>query len=310
MTEPIYLNDTELQNLGIDNQDIIEAIEHAIVGVGRGEVSAAPKTAVRAQDGRYMMATLSASDESGLIVVKSVLANERNKDIGLPGVNGGIMLLDSESGILKAIFDAGWITAVRTAGLSAVAAKHLANPNSSSIGLVGTGVQAESHLRAFAELFPLNSVYATGRGTQNIKRMAVVARELNLGYHQVTPEHCVRESDIVVSSVSLDSNSKPFLDARQLRSGSFATIIDQGGPWIKTAYNAFTRIYVDNVAQEKVMEKPLVDPALVNGELTDLVVNNVSYNSTDTSAFIFRGIAIGDLAVATLAYRRAIEKRV
>lgn len=308
MVDPVYLSDTKLECLGIGNLEIVEAIESAVAGVKRGEVYAAPKTAVRAQDGRYMMATLSASDESGLIVVKSVIANERNKASGLPGVNGGIMLLDSETGSLKAILGANWITAVRTAGLSAVAAKRLANPASSLIGLVGTGVQAESHLRTFVELFPLKSVYLVGRGTRGIAKMVSVANELNLACNQTTPEKCLRESDIVVSSVSLDSSIKPFLDARWLKSNAFAAIIDQARPWLKSGQSAFARIYVDDAAQEKVMDKPLVDPIQVTGELADLVANSVVHNPGECSAFIFRGIALADLAVSALAYKRAVEQ--
>ncbi len=307
MTTPVYLSDADLQNLDISNREIIQAIELAIVGAYNGHVSAAPKTATRTSDGRYLMATLAASDDAGFIVVKSVISNQRNKARGLPAVNGGMMLLDSETGALMAVLDANWVTAVRTAGLSAVAARRLADPASRSIALVGAGVQAESHLRALAEMFPLNGVYASGRGRQGLERIAIVAEELGMSFEQTTPEQGLRKADIVVSSVSLDATSSPFVDAHWLKSGAFAAIIDQGGPWLAPSYAAFRRVYVDNVAQEKVMEKPLVDSDLVTGELTDLVVADVSYDPALTSAFIFRGIAVGDLAVAALAFKRSVH---
>ncbi len=309
MTDLLYLSDDELQSLGIGNLEIVDAIESAVAGVKSGEVAAAPKTATVAADGRYMMATLSASDESGLIVIKSVIANERNKAKGIAGVNGGIMLLDSETGSIRALFGANWVTAVRTAGLSAVAAKRLADPAATTLGLVGAGVQAISHLRTFSELFPLQSVLVAGRSTSSINKVAGVAKELKLSCRQALPEECLRESDIVVSCVSLDNSIQPFLDARWLKQHAFAAIIDQGVPWIKAGHSAFARIYVDNVAQEKVMGKPLVNPELVTGELADLVVGDVAHHPDEKSAFIYRGIAVGDLAVSALAYKRAVEQR-
>ncbi|OED37832.1 hypothetical protein AB833_22190 [Chromatiales bacterium (ex Bugula neritina AB1)] len=308
-TTPVFLSDAELQSLDISNLEVIEAIEQAVSGVKNGEISVAPKTVTRARDGRYMMATLSASDDSGLIVVKSVIANDRNKARGLPGVNGGIMLLDSETGALKATLDANWVTAVRTAGLSALASKRLANPQSATLALIGTGVQAQSHLRALVELFPINSVMVAGRGSKGIERIAAVAAELGLAFRQAAPEQCLRESDIVVSSVSLHSVSRPFLSAQWVKSGSFAIIIDQGGPWVKSTYQAFGQIYIDDKTQEEVMKEPLVDLNQVAGDLTDLLNDEIKYNSKQSSAFIFRGVAVGDLAVAALAYNRAVEER-
>jgi len=181
------LDDAALQGLGIANSEIIAAIEAALIASRRGEISAAPKASVIAPDGRYMMATLSASDQMGVIAIKSVMVNDRNKQRGLPGINGAIMLLNSETGELSAVLGANWITAVRTAGLSAVAAKRLANPEAEVIGLIGTGVQAESHLRAFKEIFPLKHARAYGRGKSGIAKMEAVAQELGLSFEVADP---------------------------------------------------------------------------------------------------------------------------
>jgi ornithine cyclodeaminase/alanine dehydrogenase len=77
-------------------------------------------------DGRYMMAALAAMDNPSLLAVKTVVLNPRNSDRGLPQINDLVTMLDSETGLPVAIMDGNWITAVRTAGISAVAAKHMA----------------------------------------------------------------------------------------------------------------------------------------------------------------------------------------
>lgn len=308
MAEPLYLNDQTLANLNISTTDIVSAIEQTILGIRHQTVSAAPKTSVSTADGRFLMATLAASDSSGLIAVKSVLLNTKNTQKQLPVINGGIMLLDSDTGQILAVLDANWITAVRTAGLSAVAAKRLANPNSQNLGLIGTGVQAESHLRAFSDLYPLHTVRAFGRGTAGIQRIQSVAQQLGLEFEHTNAQACLAQSDIVVSSVSRDYAIDPFLNAAWLADGSFAAIADLAIPWEPAALSAFNQIYIDDLAQERIMERPMVPVDRITGELADLVINKDGYKTADRTAFIFRGIAAGDLAVASLAYHRAIEK--
>ena len=85
----------------------------------------AAKTGVSASDGRYMMATLSSSDRAGITAIKSVVSNDKNKNNGLPSVNGAIMLLDSATGELLAIMGAEaawvmspWFQAVMSIGLT------------------------------------------------------------------------------------------------------------------------------------------------------------------------------------------------
>jgi len=100
-----------------------------------------------------MMAALAAADDPPYLAVKTVIMNPRNSTRNLPQINGLVTMLDSDTGLPVAILDGNWITAVRTAGLSAVAAKHMARSDSSTVAFIGCGVQAKSHLRAFAEMF-------------------------------------------------------------------------------------------------------------------------------------------------------------
>jgi hypothetical protein len=63
-----------------------------------------------------------------------------------PSINSLVVLQDGDTGLPLAVIDGNWITAVRTAGLSAVAAQRFANPQASAIAFIGCGVQAQSHL--------------------------------------------------------------------------------------------------------------------------------------------------------------------
>lgn len=304
---PIYLDDTTLAGLGITPAEIRAAIEDVLCGIDAGRVNIAPKTNVIAPDGRYMMATLAGSDDAGLIAVKYALVNDSNKARGLPGINSAIMLMDAQTGELRATLAGNWITAVRTAGLSTVAAARLADPGSATLALVGAGVQGESHLRAFADQFPLRSLRVFGRSPGPVATLCDAGRALGLeAAAAASPEACLAGADIVVSSVTLDYSIAPFLDARWLSPRAFAAITDLGIPWFDDGMSAFGSIFVDDAAQERVMAKPMVAPERIDGDLKDLVTGTAPpAPSGQPRAFIFRGIAAGDLAVAALAYRRA-----
>ncbi|MBC6407467.1 MAG: ornithine cyclodeaminase family protein, partial [Rhodobacteraceae bacterium] len=235
-----YLSDSTLAGLGLDSTQIADAIETAIREQEAGRLWAAPKAALFPQDGRYRMATLATGESSGLTVVKSVTVNPAGPAQGLPSIDGALMVMDSCTGHLLGVLDAGWITAVRTAGMSMVMARRLANPRSDSIGFIGTGVQAQSHLQACCALFPIRRIRLYGRGRANIARMTARAQAMGLDA-MVCQEanQAISDVDLVVSSITLTYETAPFLDARRLRKGAFAAITDLGIPWHGDSLQAF-----------------------------------------------------------------------
>ena len=261
-------------------------------------------------DGRYMMATLAAADNPPFLAVKALVLNPDNPKQGFESINALVILLDSHSGLPLAIIDGNWVTAVRTAGLSAVAAKRLACPDASIAAFIGCGVQAHSHLQALAAMFPLKQIQAFGRGTASRDTFCRSAEKLGLmAIASQTAQEAVSNADLIVTSVTLAPQLVPFLDARWLKPGAFVTMTDLAALWLVESISAFDRIIVDDLKQEASLPKPLVDPALVCGDLTSLVTGDAAGRRTgdERTAFVFRGLAIGDLAVAGLAYQRACE---
>lgn len=304
----LYLSDNDLAGLGITTDQITDCLEDAIVKSAGGTVWTAPKAVLQPGDGRYMMTTLSAADDPSAIVVKAVSVMPENPDRGLDTINGAILLFDSRTGLLKSVMDAGWITAVRTAGLSAVAARRLANPQSASIAFVGTGVQARSHLDAFADMFPLTEARISGRGQANIDKLSDHARARGLTATAcATPQEALTGADIVVTSITATFAGDPFLDPNWLKPGALAVVTDLGLPWMQDRMDAFSTIVIDDRAQEDTMPKKLAPPALVTADLAQLVsgAKPVAFDPNARAAFVFRGIAIGDFAVAALAYNLA-----
>jgi ornithine cyclodeaminase/alanine dehydrogenase-like protein (mu-crystallin family) len=303
-----YLSSAVLDRLVISTADIVGEIERQIMGQRRGEVWCAPKATVLPGDDRYIMATLGVATEPRVIATKSLVVNQRNAAQGLPTLNSLMTLLDAETGLPLGLVDGNWVTVKRTAGLSVVAARRLARSESTVAAFVGCGAQARGHLEAFADLFPLREIRAFGRGASNRDALCRLARSLDISaVASETARAAVEGADIVVTTLPLVPVPVPFLDARWLKPGCFVAMVDLALPWLTESMASFDRIVIDDLAQEAAMTKPMIKPDLVAGDLTGLVCGDVPgrQSASERTTFAFRGMAVGDLAVAGLAYVRA-----
>ncbi len=308
-----YLSAPALDGLGLTTAEVADSIERALVGLRQKTVWCAPKAAITPGQDRYIMATLGVMDEAGVVVTKSLVVNPANAARGLANINSIISIIDSQTGLPLAVVDGNWITASRTAGLSLVAARKLARPQSASIAFIGCGVEARSHLAAFADSYPLREVHAFGRGAANRDALLRAAEARGLSaIASATADDAIAAADIVITTLPLLPPPKPFLDARRLKPGVFVSMVDLALPWHPESMSVFDRIIVDDRAQEAAMAKPMVAQALVAGDLTDLVAGDVAgrTNAAEKTTFVFRGHAVGDLAVAALAWRKASEKAI
>jgi ornithine cyclodeaminase/alanine dehydrogenase-like protein (mu-crystallin family) len=156
----------------------------------------------------------------------------------------------------------------------------------------------------------LREVRAFGRGRPNIDALCQSAAALGLSAVVCdTAGEAITGADLITTSVTFSATMEPFLDAGYLKPGCFAAITDLAAPWIKDSFAALDRIVIDDLDQEASMSNKLADPALINGDLSGLVLGKVAGrgSAAERTAFIFRGHAIGDLALSALAYKRASE---
>lgn len=306
MTLP-FLDEPALEALGLSAAEITDMLSRVIAGAGQERVQAAPKAVLLPPDGRYIMATLAALDEPPLVATKTVVLNARNSEIGLPQIDGVVSLLHGETGAPLALLDGKWITGIRTAGLSALAARHLARPDAKVMAFIGTGLQARTHLALFAQLFPLERVRIAGRGQANIDRLSEAARALGLEVELCeSPQAALSGSDIVVSTLTHTAVEAPFLDAAALDPGGFLCSVDLGVPWHRQSLGTLDLLAIDDLAQEAALEAKLADPAHVSGDLAGLVSGSLAGRSSaaQRTGFVFRGHGLGDLALAALAWQR------
>ena len=103
--------------------------------------------------------------------IKSVSVYPENANIRLESHQGTVTLFNAKNGIPLAIMDAGQITAIRTAAVSAVATKILAKNNSKILAILGSGVQARTHIEAMNTVLNLDEIRVWSRNKNSVKSL-------------------------------------------------------------------------------------------------------------------------------------------
>jgi alanine dehydrogenase len=139
--------------------DLIEAMQRALVEFSAGRVQQPLRSVLQVGSAHAFFGVMPAFiPASGALGTKLVTVFGSNAARGLPSHLATILMLDSETGQLLAVMDGRYVTEARTAAVSAVSAKLLARRNAATLALIGSGVQARSHLEALAEVRQLREV--------------------------------------------------------------------------------------------------------------------------------------------------------
>ena len=302
-----YLSRRDVERLAVSAREIADRLETLLVAERAGDAWEAPKASIAPGDGRFSLALLSAAREPALSVLKTVGLSPGNAARGLPHIGGVIVVHDGESGMPVAILDAEHITAVRTAAISLVAARRLARAESRSIGFIGCGVQAVGHLDALASELPIERIVAFSRRRESADSLCAHARSAGMaGRVAEDADDAVSGVDIVVSSVPDQPSLRPFLDAGKLGPGAFAIGVDLGRSWIPETFAAFDRLAVDDLRRHATA--PIVTAVPVEADLVTLIGEPRHADRSARTAFMFRGVGLGDLAAASICLDRARER--
>ena len=220
----LILNSTEIKKCVQLNQQLIPIIEDAFKSLALGKTTMPP--ILRLDIEKYhgesdVKAAYIDGLDSYAIKVASGFFN--NPNLGLPSSNGLMILLDSKTGMLKSVLlDKGYLTDVRTAIAGAIAAKHLSNPESSNVGIIGAGIQAKMQLEALLLVRNIKTAYIWSRDSKktntfvkNIKdkiNIKIIACE--------SPEQTVNLSEILITCTPSKS---PIIKSEWLKKGLHIT---------------------------------------------------------------------------------------
>jgi ornithine cyclodeaminase len=197
----------------LDGLDPAAGPPRAVVDVDAGQLLLMPAQAASPMDGP-------AGSRNGAMGVKVATVAPGNPARGLPRIQGLYLLLDGDTLAPRALVDAVELTVLRTAAVSALAARHLAVPDARRLVVFGTGPQARGHVRALAAVRPLTEVTVVGRDAGRRERFAAWCRESNLqalalaaAEPAVVGEH-LAAADVVVAATTA---REPLFDGALVR---------------------------------------------------------------------------------------------
>lgn len=152
--ELLYLSQKEVIDVGLTMKEAISIVEGVFHEHGLQEFENPPKPGIHPLGDAFIHAMPGYLPRKNAGGIKWVSGFASNYKYGLPTITGIIVLNDMQTGLPLAVMDGGYITNVRTAAASAVAAKYLANPDATVLGIVGAGIQGRYHLLSLKEVLP------------------------------------------------------------------------------------------------------------------------------------------------------------
>jgi ornithine cyclodeaminase len=314
---PLLLAERDIRAV-LPMADLIEAMESALVAYSRGDVTQPVRTVLEVGPDRAYFGLMPASlDHPPAVGAKLVTVYAKNHDRGLPSHLATIVLLDHATGAIAALLDGRYITEARTAAVSAVSLKLLARPDARTLAILGSGVQARSHLEAIRHVRDLGGVRVWSPSAQN---RDTYAREMSASTGleiraAASASEAVRGADLVVLATS---SRTPVVEDGDIAAGTHIMAVGACRPdqrEMPTALIARARLYVDSLKgalQESgdillpISEKAITDTHIA-GELGGLAGGAVvgRRSADDVTIFKSLGMAVEDVVAARLAVERA-----
>ena len=317
---PLLLVESEIASL-LRMEELIDLMEKTLAEFSSGRAVQPVRTAIPIEKHAAFLGTMPAYLGDGdALGVKLVTFAERNAARGMPTHLATVMLFDPETGSLLAMMDGRLITEMRTAAVSAAAARALSRAGAKTLALIGSGVQAQSHLAAFKAVRPLTRVRVWSPTREHREAFAREQYE-----HSTVPveavdsaEAAARGADLIVVATS---SRTPVLRGEWLSPGAHVTGIGAFRPdWreldAETVKRA--RVYVDSRAGAaaeagdliQAQREGAIGPHHVCGEIGEVFAGTLAGRGGDDEITLFKslGMAVEDVATAKHMYRLALER--
>jgi ornithine cyclodeaminase len=313
------LTERQVQSL-LPMADLIAAMESALAKFSAREVLQPVRSVLTVGPTKAYFGLMPAFVPSpASLGAKLVTVFGENHKRDLPSHLATILLLDPETGALQAIMDGRYITEARTAAVSAVSTRFLARPDASTLAIIGSGVQARSHLEAYQLVRQLKQVRIWSPKQRSREQFVE-----DMSGHVAVPivaadtaEAAVRGADLIVL---VTSSPTPVIDDAWVSTGAHVVCVGACRPnqqEMPPALVARSRLYVDSKAAAVVeagdivmnIAAKLFDESHIRGEIGELVLGRVAGRGSADDITVFKslGMAVEDVVAADLVFRRASE---
>jgi len=312
----LYLSRADVERVALDMPAIIELVDRAFREKAAGRVEMPPKPGVHPRPDAFihaMPAHIPALRSAG---VKWVSGFPENPSRNLPYISGLLILNDDETGLPISVMDCTWITGARTGAATALAARHLARPDSEAVAVLGCGVQGRTNLAALATLFPITRVYAYDTSREAQERYVDWVRSAH-GLEAVgvtAPHDAIVGADLVVTAGPILKTPHATIRADWLQPGAFASAVDYDSYWAAGALAQIDKIATDDHAQFAYYRQLgyFAHTPTPYASLDELVAGTKPGRERDEerTMAINLGLAMDDMAVAPEIHRRATERKI
>jgi alanine dehydrogenase len=314
---PLLLTERDVRAV-LPMPDLIEAMGGALSAYSAGRVVQPVRTVLEVGSDSGLFAVMPAAlDDPPVAGAKLVTVYNRNHERGLPSHLASIVVLDHATGALVALMDGRYITEVRTAAVSAVSVKLLARPNAASLAIIGSGVQARSHLEAIRHVRPLSDVRVWSPTARHRDAFAAdMSTAMGLPVRAAaSAAEATRGADLIVLATA---STTPVLDDEAVAAGAHICGVGACRPdqrEMPTAVIARARVFVDSreAALKEAgdlllpMKERAIDERHIAGELGELALGRIPGRQSDSDLTIFKslGMAVEDIVTARLVVERA-----
>ena len=302
VNQPLFLNEEQVRQ-HLRMADLIPAMEKALIDFSSGKVTQPVRSVIKVDPPGGFLGLMPALTPDGL-GLKAVTFYPSNTERGIPTHMATIFLVNPQTGTPLAIIDGRLITEMRTAAVSAVATQLLGAPDSKILAILGSGVQARSHVEALLLVRQFEEVRVWSATREHAKQFAE-----EIGGTAVSAEEAVRGADVVVTV----TNSKtPVLNGSWLKPGCHVNAIGACRPdWRELDDDAMTNVvFVDS--REGAMKESgdvILSRARIYAELGEALAGKIPARSNETTIFKSLGMAVEDIAAAMLVYRSATKAK-
>ena len=283
--------------------DLIPAMEKALIDFSSGKVTQPVRQVIAVDPPGGFYGMMPALTREGL-GQKIVTFYPPNAEKDLPTHMAIILLNDPQTGAPLAVMDGRLITEMRTAAVSAAATKLLAPRDAKVLAILGSGVQARSHLEALQLVRQFEEIRVWSPNKPHAEQFAK-----EIGAKVMSPEAAVRDADVIVTATS---STVPILQGKWLKPGCHVNAVGACRPdWRELDDDAMRNVvFVDS--REAAMKESgdvILSEAKIYAELGEAFANKVPPHANEITIFKSLGMAVEDIAAALLVYRSATETK-
>ncbi len=292
----LFLNEGQVR-AGLSFDDLIPVIRQALMDFSAGKVVQPVRTVMSVAAYCGWFAVMPAV-YGGVMGAKMVTFYPKNVDLGKHTHLAMIQLFRADTGEPLAVMDGRLITEMRTAAVSAVAVDLLARPEVKVLGILGSGVQARSHVQALSRVREFKEIRVWSRSEKNARQFAD-----EIGARVTTAEEAVG-ADVVLT---LTSSPVPVLQGRWLKKDAVVCAVGAVTPDRRELDDEAMQGAVVVESRAAAMKEPgdiLLAQAEVSAEIGELLNGAGLDRKGRPVVFKSVGIAIEDIATARLVYER------